>query len=286
MYPRRVPNEHMVLLFLILSGCASDLPIEPPPPPTPVAEPEPKPVPPPGWPFSSAGLAELQIEFPEDFGIKKVYVDAGHGSKGNTGNLGVHCQPEEVFTLGVADRLAKDLEATGHFEVKKSRIGDEKTGYKKRVSDASEWADVFVSVHSDVRGPYATWEASPGKICNINTGFHGFSVLWSEEGEDPLKSERQALSDAIAKRMVEAGFHPYDGIEYENLYEGDPDVPGSFVDVHTPRQRIMMLRRPTIPSVIIETHQAIDVDDVARWGEEATLAAFTASVTAGLVDAL
>jgi N-acetylmuramoyl-L-alanine amidase len=228
----------------------------------------------------------LDIVFPDDFGIKKIYLDAGHGSKGNPGNSGCFCQQEEIFTLGVSNRLAKDLAATGHFEIKKSRQGNEQTDYKTRVADASEWADAFVSIHSDVRGPYDTWQPQPDTSCNVNTGFHGFTVLWSQEGDDPLKSRRQALADALSNRMVEAGFHPYDGVEYENLYEGDPQVPGSFVDVHEPSKRIMVLRRPTIPSVIIETHQALDRDDVARWGEEATRSAFSAAVTAGLVDAL
>jgi len=276
----------MISLLLPLAlGCAADLPPEEPPT-VEVPEPPPPAPPPPPWPLSSAGLSELDVAFPDDFGIRKIYIDAGHGAKGNTGNNGCFCQQEELFTLRVADRLAKDLEATGHFEVKKSRKGKSKTGYGKRVSDASQWADAFVSIHSDVRGPFDTWDPRPGYTCNMNSGFHGFSVLWSDEGDDPLKSERQRLSDSLANRMVEAGFHPYDGIEYENLYEGNPDVPGSFVDVHQPGQRIMVLRRTTIPAVIVETHQAIDPDDVARWREEKTLAAFSAAVTAGLVDAL
>mgnify|MGYP002633484262 CR=1 FL=1 len=273
------------MLHLILAlACAE----APPALPTFVpAQPLVAPVPAPRWPLSSAGLDQLEVSFPKDFGVRRVYVDAGHGSDGNSGNNGCFCQQEELFTLRVADRLAADLEATGHFEIRKSRPDKNvMVGYKKRVADASDWADAFVSIHSDVRGPYEPWEPRPGELCNRNKGYHGFSVLWSDEGDEPLLSRREQLSDALSNRMAEAGFHPYDGIEYENLYRGNPEVPGSFVDVHEPGQRIMVLRRPTIPSVIIETHQAIDPEDVARWGEERTLAAFTAAVTAGLADAL
>jgi N-acetylmuramoyl-L-alanine amidase len=40
-----------------------------------------------------------------------------------------------------------------------------------------------------------------------------------------------------------------------------------------------------MPSVIIETHHALDLEEVARWREERTLEAFAAAVTQGLVDA-
>jgi len=231
-------------------------------------------------------LRPVPLDPPEGFGRKKIYVDAGHGSAGNIGNRGCFCQEEYLFTLRVAHRLAADLEATGLFSVRMSREGDEQTGYKTRVEEASAWADAFVSIHSDVRGPYSVWSPREGLMCNRNTGQHGFSVLWSEEGEEPLRSARQRLSDRLSARMIEAGFHPYHGIEYEGLYRGDPQAPGSFVDVHEPGERIMVLRRPTVPSVIIETHQALDVDEVGRWHEERTLAAFSSAVSAGLVDAL
>jgi len=237
--------------------------------------------------MSSDGLKALEVEAVEGFGKKKIYLDAGHGSEGNVGNIGCFCQEEAEFTLRLANRLAKDLVATGYFEVRPSRKGSEKTDYESRVKQASEWADAFVSLHSDARGPYATWSPREGIQCNRNTGYHGYSVLWSGEGKgDGLRSARKRLSDSVAARMLEAGFHPYDGRDYEGLYEGDAATPGSFVDVHPPGQRIMVLRRPTVPSVIIETHQALDVDEVARWGEERTLVAFAAAVTAGLMDAL
>jgi N-acetylmuramoyl-L-alanine amidase len=71
-----------------------------------------------------------------------------------------------------------------------------------------------------------------------------------------------------------------------NLYDGDPEQPGVFVDRHEPGYRIMMLRRPRIPSVIIETHHALDFEEVERWKEPRTLEAFSAAVAQGLVDGL
>jgi N-acetylmuramoyl-L-alanine amidase len=43
-----------------------------------------------------------------------------------------------------------------------------------------------------------------------------------------------------------------------------------------------MLRRPQVPSVIIETHNAPDEREVARWDETRTLDAFADAVRAGV----
>ena len=59
---------------------------------------------------------------------------------------------------------------------------------------------------------------------------------------------------------------------------------GEFEDVSEEEWRAM-LRRPRIPSVIIETHHALDFEEVARWREERTLEAFAAAVAQGVVDA-
>jgi N-acetylmuramoyl-L-alanine amidase len=47
-----------------------------------------------------------------------------------------------------------------------------------------------------------------------------------------------------------------------------------------------MLRRPRVPSVIIETHHALDFEEAERWKEPRTLEAFAAAVAQGLVDGL
>ncbi|MET0402683.1 MAG: N-acetylmuramoyl-L-alanine amidase, partial [Cystobacter sp.] len=74
--------------------------------------------------------------------------------------------------------------------------------------------------------------------------------------------------------------------DYVGLYAADPDQPGAFVSRHQPGQRIFVLREPTMPSIIIETHHAWDFEEAARWREERTLEAFAAAVAQGLVDAL
>jgi N-acetylmuramoyl-L-alanine amidase len=86
--------------------------------------------------------------------------------------------------------------------------------------------------------------------------------------------------------MQAAGFLPYDGNDYIGLYEDDPKSPGVFVDRHQPGRRIFFLRKPSMPSVIIETHHALDPREERRWREEKTLQAFGASLAAALSDFL
>ena len=90
---------------------------------------------------------------------------------------------------------------------------------------------------------------------------------------------------ALGSAMAQAGFPPYPGADYGSLYEAHPEQPGVFVDRHEPRKRIRMLRRPTMPSVIIETHHAWDRREEARWQEPATLEVFALAVTAALIAA-
>jgi len=60
-----------------------------------------------------------------------------------------------------------------------------------------------------------------------------------------------------------------------------------FVDRRTPlRRRVFLLRAPRMPSIIIETHHALDYRESARWAEPRTHDAFAAAVAAALVDAL
>ena len=90
----------------------------------------------------------------------------------------------------------------------------------------------------------------------------------------------------MARRMGEAGFLPYGGDDYVGLYAPDSEQPGTFVSRHLPGQRIFVLRKPPMPSVIIETHHALDFEEAARWKEPRTLEAFAAAVAQGLVDGL
>jgi N-acetylmuramoyl-L-alanine amidase len=140
-------------------------------------------------------------------------------------------------------------------------------------------------LHSDVRGDVGRWEPEAGKSCALGFEAPGFTVLYSDEGGSDRVAPRRALARAVARRMSLSGFLPYvDG--YDALYEGDPGERGVYVDRHAPDKRIFVLRSAEMPSVLIETHNAIDPREALRWEEGPTRDAFASAVAAALVDAL
>jgi N-acetylmuramoyl-L-alanine amidase len=241
------------------------------------------------WPRSAEALRRLDASIPPDFGKRRVYLDAGHGAPDNTGNRSAFCRDEQDFTLEAAERLRDHLTATGHFDVLVSRRSGEVSGYRARVAAAEAWqADAFISIHSDVRGRVEEWEPTPGSTCRRSFDAPGFSVLWSDDASAELGASRLGLARALALRLGESGFSAYQG-DYQGLYdadEGDGATGGVFVDRHPDDERIFVLWRPTVPSVIIETHNAVDPDEASRWEEDRTFEVFGAAVIAALVDAL
>lgn len=272
---------HILPLTLAwLVGCTS-VPQAPPPTPEPSGELSlPLPA---TWPTPAATLRTLDPE-PAARSLR-ITIDPGHGVGRNSGNHSCLCIDEQDHNLRVAHHLAQSLEATSPHTVRLSRSTNSGPAYSQRIAQAQAWGtELLISLHSDARGVQHNWYPSPDLSCTWNDGNPGFSVLWSDEGESALVAARIALARAIAARLAQAGFLAYDGYVYQGIYEADPDHPGVFLDRHVPRKRIRMLRRPTMPSVIIETHNALDRHEEPRWQHEQTLGAFDAAVLAALSD--
>lgn len=233
-------------------------------------------------------LERLPLALPVPWRKRRIWVDAGHGAPGNEGAVSVTCMREQDHTLWVAQGLARRLAATGAFEVRQSREPLRSSSYPSRVEQAERWpADAIVSLHMDARGEGVVVGQRPdGRPCIDASGHTGFSVLWSDEAAAAEKRLRRVLGGALARRLAQAGFAPYDGEDYPGLYDPTPDEPGLFVDRHLPGRRIWFLRKPRVPVVIIETHQSLDRREHALWQRERTLDAFADAVAAGLVDAL
>ena len=246
------------------------------------------------WPSSNAELKKLPLQPLDARTARKVrvYVDAGHGSKDNHGASSCTCEDEEAFTLRTAEALMKALAATGRFELKLSRTGDAKPSYATRVSEAERWkADVILGIHFDVRGMAYAWKPEPGKQCWRTPLFQtygeetgGFSVLWSDEDSAtrPEREKSAQVGRTVALKMAETGMIPYGGWDYQGLYDAD-SVPGGFIDRHVMRKRVWMLKKPRVPSIIVETHHALDPLERARWDEPATLEVFASAIAAALL---
>ncbi|HND28652.1 MAG TPA: N-acetylmuramoyl-L-alanine amidase [Myxococcota bacterium] len=262
--------------MLLLLSCACGLPaaaptVEPPPP---VAEPMPAAPPPPTWPASSAGLTLLS----EPAAGPHILLDPGHGAPKNAGNTSVRCEQEQVVMLRLAQRLEAPLKER-ELKVQLSRQ-DHTVSYDVRLKKSASF-DAMISLHSDARAGLG-WMPGP-QGCWQTVGAAGMAILYSDEGETSLVEARLSLARAVALRMASVGFLMYSGSDYSGLY--DPDqVAGVFVDRHIPAQRIRLLRRPVVPSIIIETHDSHDVEEAARWEEEATVQAFAGALAAGIAD--
>lgn len=262
----------MRVLLLVAAGCIAPHPDEP------ASEPDS------GAPalVSSWPASELELLIPPaprvDRAIR-IYLDPGHGTGSNHGNRGVRCQSEEDAMLELADDLQIRLADYGPFEVRSARPEAERTSYGRRVARANAWnADVFLSLHSDARGEAWYWNPLPGWDCIRNDRDPGFAILVSDEARGSLTRERADLADAVAKRMAQAGFGPFTG-GYGTLYDAG-EVPGTWLD----RRGLLMLRRPKMRSVIVETHNAYDLNEVRRWDEERTRDAFARAIAHAVLD--
>ena len=261
--------------FVFLLVCCS---VFTEPPTVEVSHPAVEDVPEPVWPEAGAPLRAINpVAHPLDRPIR-VYLDPGHGTGTNTGNRGARCQDEEVTTLELVDDLKQRLTALGGFEVRSGRPAGVRSTYAQRVEEANAWqADVLLSIHTDARGELESWSPIPGWPCHRSDGSEGFAILVSDEGAEELASSRASLAAALATQMQRAGFPPYDGVDYGDLYDTGAE-PGSFLD----RRGLLMLRRPQMPSVIIEVHHAYNLEEVRRWDEQATREAFALAAATAL----
>jgi N-acetylmuramoyl-L-alanine amidase len=232
-----------------------------------------------GWPAAVA--RPLALSFPADFPTKRVYLDAGHGAEDNRGNQSCFCRDEQDFTLSLAIDVAQRLEQTRRFIVRVSRKQGELKDYASRVVEAEQFgADVFVSLHSDVRGDAEPW-APEG--CLRSRAAPGFAILWSDEGEPSLADRRVAFARTLAAALERSAIQAYDGREYHEHYAPDLRA-GVFVDRHAHDERIFVLWRPSMPSILVETHNALDDREALRWEEAATREAFANALAAALIE--
>jgi N-acetylmuramoyl-L-alanine amidase len=233
------------------------------------------------WPTSSDAL--VAVPLPAD-GPRRpvVLLSAGHAAGAtNRGNTGVHGQLEEETNLAAANDLAARLRALDRFDVVLAREGAERPSYDERIQRATAaGADLLLELHTDVRGELVPWAVGrEGQTIYRVDNDPGFSVLYNDHAA--RADEREAVAVALAESLSAAGFPAYLGADYVGLYEGHT-TPGVYRD----RRGLKMLRGPPMPSVIVETHSAVDFDESLRFREARTQEVFAAAVAAALSRAL
>lgn len=203
-----------------------------------------------------------------------ILLSAGHGAPGNLGNLGVHGQREADVTLELALDLKARLEP--HVVVELARKPGESPSYDDRLAQqATSRAVLFVELHTDARSGGAVWADSPWGEVVWNDEAPGFSVLYDDR--NALAPKAASLARSLARAMTNAGLTTY--IQgYADKYDFD-EVPGVYRD----RRGLKMLRNPTVPAVLIETHHALDFDESLAWRTDEVKQAFANAVLDGLI---
>jgi len=122
----------------------------------------------PAWPARNAPLDDPEVLVTPSFGIKRIAIDPGHGTRTNTntGTRTLWCEDEDDMVLSIAEDLATRLRATGAFEVMLTREGPDGPSYRHRLAAVTACkADALVSLHLDARGRAWRWHPSPGQTC-------------------------------------------------------------------------------------------------------------------------
>ena len=209
--------------------------------------------------------------------VLRVAIDPGHGTGSNHGATGVLCDHEMDSNLSIARDLVADLEDVEWLEVHMLRDDADGPSYGTRLRQAERWqADLLISLHADVRGLITPWSPDGLQSCPRNDAEPGFAVLVRDQG---AAEDRLRLARTVASSMTEVGLVAYDGVNYTGLYEIDP-IDGVFLD----RRGLMMLRRASMPAIIIETHHSLYLEEWVRWREEDTRHAFASAVITALAE--
>lgn len=207
-----------------------------------------------------------------------VAIDPGHGTRRNTGAQTVLCESEASVMLAISKRVANHLDREKDIDVHLLRTSDEGPKYRTRIRRAAEAdADVLLSFHGDYRGEPETWKPNKKQTCERHPAETGFAVLYSDFGPKDAVRSRRRLARAIAREMRAAGFEAYSGADYGSQYEKD-GARGVFKD----RRGLFMLRRPKMPSVIIETHHLLNLEEHRRWSDVKTQDEFASALERAL----
>ncbi|MFK7930734.1 MAG: N-acetylmuramoyl-L-alanine amidase [Myxococcota bacterium] len=237
----------------------------------------------PDWPRSGVRLSPPPVVVPASLQGRVIAIDAGHGAPGNTGAQSATCRAEADVVLPIAEAVAEYLENAG-LSVVRLRPPGQSPSYSRRLArlSASE-AELMISIHGDIRGQGVPWDAPDGCDGLWLAGQWGTAVLWTDE--DPTRTEgRRRLAHALSQRLASTNFVPYDGENYESLYE--TSAPGAFISRHRPGSRIGFLRKPSVPSVIVEVGHLLDPSVEDRLGEPRVRAALAQAILGGVVDTL
>jgi N-acetylmuramoyl-L-alanine amidase len=208
-------------------------------------------------------------------GPLRVFIDAGHGTDSNRGTHLQSGEWEDEATLRIGRVLAEELGRQRGFSPRLSRTTTPGPSYEARKTAATAWAaDALISLHVDAR----VFAPDDGRVCPSGEKTKGFLVIYSDWGDAALVRGRRRLARLVARSLQAAGFPAYDGRPCLRGYVPD-GRPGVLIE----RRVLFILRRPAMPSIIVETHDGEDAAEVEAWRLPDTVNTFAKAMRAALV---
>lgn len=220
---------------------------------------------------------------------KIILIDAGHGGE-DSGAVGYRYSKEKYITLKIAKKLAKKINQTLGMKAILTRRGDYYVGLTKRIRIAqANHASLFISIHADSvkrigargasvytlseRGGSTKFARDLEKSQNTVDQF-GISetlikddqylnkILWDFSRKD-RDIQSQKLGFKILKRMGRIGY----------LHKKTPQKAG-----------FVVLKTPSIPSVLVETAFISNPEDEKRLNNSKQQDKITNAIYQGILD--
>jgi hypothetical protein len=110
-------------------------------------------------------------------------------------------------------------------------------------------------------------------------------IFSDQDGDAELIQRRRALASALGASLEKTRLLPFAGRDYAHDYVPEAGARGVFVDRHELGNRIYVLHRPRVASVLVETHNALDDREALRWEQPETRKVFARALASALATA-
>lgn len=185
-----------------------------------------------------------------------IAVDAGHGGD-DPGAIGYHGTREKDVALAIARELARQINATPGMKAVLIRKGDYYIGLRDRIEKAYRAdADAFVSIHADAMRTRSAHGASVYALSERGATREARYLAARENSADYIGgvslSEKDDLLNKVLVDMSQAGTMSASLDLAHDILASIRHV-GPMHMNHVGQAAFMVLRSPSIPSVLVET---------------------------------
>lgn len=200
-----------------------------------------------------------KVSITRDPRVFTVVIDAGHGGK-DSGALGVKGTNEKHVVLGIAKKLAREINVQPNMKAILTRDGDYYVPLRGRLNLARKGkADLFIAIHADA---YFDNTAAGASVFTLSQ--HGASseaARWlakrdnySELGRVELDSlsDRDPILRSVLVDLAQTATIQDSVLLGNNILDTLDNI-SSLHYTHVERAPFVVLKSPDIPSVLVET---------------------------------